>query len=56
MRRGRGETVDPADYYFRTTVTVETSAPQFAHLQDAVFVASCAREASSVHYRAYRVT
>lgn len=30
--------------------------PQFAHLQDAVFVASCAREASSVHYRAYRVT
>ncbi len=53
---GRGETVDPDDYYFRTTVTVETSAPVLSHLEHALFVASCVREANTVRYRAYRVT
>ncbi|MFT3798068.1 DUF3237 domain-containing protein [Microbacterium sp.] len=53
---GRGERVDPDRYYFRTTVTIETSSPRLTHLQDALFVASCIREASTVRYRAYRVT
>jgi hypothetical protein len=29
---GRGETVDPASYYFRTTPRFETGAPQYAFL------------------------
>jgi len=53
---GRGEDVDPRAYYFRTVVTVETSAPRLQHLQHALFVASCTREADTVRYRAYRVT
>jgi hypothetical protein len=52
----RGEDVDPSDYYFRTTVSIETSCPDLAHLQDAVFVASCVRRATTVNYTAYRVT
>ena len=53
---GRGEDVDPGTYYFRTVVTVETSAPRLEHWQHALFVASCIREADTVRYRAYRVT
>lgn len=52
----RGEDVDPDGYYFRTGVTVETASPRLAHLQDALFVASCIRAANAVRYRAYRVT
>ncbi|GAA1056254.1 UPF0311 protein [Agromyces luteolus] len=52
----RGEPVDPSAYYFRTAVTVETSAPHLADLQRSVFVASCIRDADAVRYTAYRVT
>lgn len=52
----RGDPVDPSEYYFRTTVSIETSSAELAHLQHAVFVASCVREASTVRYTAYRVT
>lgn len=52
----RGETVDPSDYYFRTVVTIETSAPELAWLERTLFVASCIREADAVRYTAYRVT
>ncbi|MGO1545095.1 MAG: DUF3237 domain-containing protein [Gulosibacter sp.] len=52
---GRGEQVDPSEYYFRTAVTIEASAPRLAHLQDAIYVASCIREANAVRYTAYRV-
>ena len=52
----RGEHVDPQEYYFRTAVRVETSAPHLAHLQDAVLVASCVRTADRVRYVAYRLT
>lgn len=52
----RGETVDPSDYYFRTIVTIETSAPELAWLERTLFVASCIREADAVRYTAYRVT
>lgn len=52
---GRGEAVDPAEYYFRTVVTLETSAEGLAWAQRALFIASCVREATTVRYTAYRV-
>lgn len=55
-RMGRGEPVDPSEYYFRTDLTVETDAPRLAHLERACFVASCIRDASGVRYRVYRVS
>ncbi|MGZ0712648.1 DUF3237 domain-containing protein (plasmid) [Coraliomargarita sp. W4R53] len=51
-----GNDVDPSAYYFRTVVSIETSSPALAPLQQAVFVASCIREAATVRYTAYRVT
>jgi len=52
----RGEAVDPASYYFRVAVYLETSAPRLAALERSVFVASAVRGADSVAYTAYRVT
>lgn len=52
----RGEAVDPAQYYFRVTVRLETSAPRLAILERSLFVASAIREANRVAYTAYRVT
>jgi len=52
----RGEPVDPAEYYFRVAVYLETSAPRLAGLEQSVFVASAVREADRVYYTAYRVT
>ena len=52
----RGEPVDPAAYYFRVAVYLETSAPRLAFLERSLFVASAVRGAHSVSYTAYRVT
>ena len=52
----RGEDVDPASYYFRVAVYLETSAPRLAFLERSLFVASAVRGADSVSYTAYRVT
>ena len=52
----RGEDVDPAAYYFRVAVYLETSAPRLAFLERSIFVASAVRGADSVSYVAYRVT
>jgi len=52
----RGEAVDPARYYFRVTVYLETSAPRLTPLERSVYVASAVRGADSVAYTAYRVT
>ncbi|WP_435749186.1 DUF3237 domain-containing protein [Microbacterium sp. PMB16] len=54
-RLGRGEDVDPASYYFRTTVQIETAAPTLSHLQRALFLSVAQRQADAVRYRAYRV-
>lgn len=51
-----GDDVDPSSYYFRTTLSIETSDPELAELEHAVFVASCLRDAGTVRYTAYRVT
>jgi hypothetical protein len=52
----RGEDVDPASYYFRVAVYLETSAPRLDFLERSVFVASAVRGADRVAYTAYRVT
>jgi len=52
----RGDPVDPAAYYFRVAVYLETSAPRLADLERSIFVASAVRGADSVRYTAYRVT
>lgn len=55
-RLGRGEDVDPGEYCFRTIVSIETAAPELAHLQRSMFLASAQRQADAVRYRAYRVS
>jgi hypothetical protein len=52
----RGDDVSPDRYYFRTALTVETSSAKLAHLEQAIFVTSCVRDADAVRYTAYRVT
>ena len=52
----RGEPVPPEDYYFRTAIRFETGSPRLKHLEHALYVASCVRDANAVRYRAYRVT
>jgi Protein of unknown function (DUF3237) len=52
----RGEDVDPASYYFRVAVYLETSAPRLDFLERSVYVASAVRGADRVAYTAYRVT
>lgn len=52
----RGEAIDPASYYFRVAVYLETSAPRLSFLERSIFVASAIRGADTVSYTAYRVT
>lgn len=47
---GRGETVDPATYYFRTTPRFETSHPAYAFLNRLIAVASGDRRAEGPIY------
>lgn len=52
-RLGRGEDVDPAAYYFRTTFEVEAAA--FPEFERTLFVAVCRRDGSEVRYRVHRL-
>jgi hypothetical protein len=54
-RLSAGEHVDPSEYTFRTTVTVETADPQLAWVNDGVFIAVGARRPSGVSYDVYLV-
>ena len=47
-RLARGETVDPASYYFRTVPQFETGSLQYAWLNDLVTVCSASRAAAAV--------
>lgn len=49
-----GRDTDPADYYFRTAVTIESAS--HPELERYLSVASCIRDAHRVRYVAYRVT
>ena len=52
---GRGETVDPARYYFRTTPRFETGHPTYAFLNRLVAVASGDRRAEGPIYTIHEV-
>jgi Protein of unknown function (DUF3237) len=54
-RLAAGEDVDPSEYTFRTTVSIETSAPELAWLNDGVFVAVGARQPGGISYDVYLV-
>ena len=51
----RGESVDPATYYFRTTPRFETSHPAYAFLNRIVAVASGDRRADGPIYTVHEV-
>jgi hypothetical protein len=46
----RGDAVDPSTYYFRTTPSFETSAPQYGFLNRLIAIASGDRRASGPIY------
>lgn len=52
---GRGEPVDPREYYFRFTATVSTASDEHQWLTGSVLVATAARSADQVRYDLYRV-
>ena len=52
---GRGEAVDPASYYFRTTPRFETSHPKYAFLNRLVAVATGDRRADGPVYTIHEV-
>jgi hypothetical protein len=54
-RLAAGEDVNPSEYTFRTTVAIETSAPELAWLNDGVFIAVGGRQPSGVSYDVYLV-
>jgi hypothetical protein len=47
-RLNAGQPVDPAEVYFRTTPTFETSDPRYSWLMDYVFLGSGERKAAQV--------
>ena len=54
-RLAAGEDVDPSEYTFRTTVSIETADPELAWLNDGVFVAVGGRRPAGVSYDVYLV-
>lgn len=55
-RLGRGESVDPTTYFFRTLVRFQTGAERVMHLNRTMAIAVGARLPSSVRLRLHRVT
>ncbi len=51
----RGEDVDPAMYFFRTTMRFETGAPYLEWLNRTIAVATAKREARTVLITAYKL-
>jgi hypothetical protein len=54
-RLGRGEVVEPAEYYFRTHVRLRTASRRIDHLNRLLAVASGGRRARGVHLRVFAV-
>lgn len=54
-RLGRGDTVDPAHYYFRTAMRFETADPALGWLNRILAVARGQRQARSVHLDVFEV-
>jgi hypothetical protein len=51
----RGEDVDPASYFFRTTMRFETGASELAWLNTTIAIATAERKARRVDLRAWRL-
>ena len=54
-RLGRGEAVDPNDYFFRSVMRFETGAPELAWLNKTIAVATAERKARRVELTAWRL-
>ena len=54
-RLAAGGDVDPSEYTFRTAVSIETSDPELAWLNDGVFIAVGGRQPSGISYDVYVV-
>lgn len=54
-RMEKGETVEPADYYFRISVLFETAAPQYAWLNKIVAVGTGHRQADGPVYSVFEL-
>jgi len=52
---GRGETVDPATYYFRTTLRFQTAAPTYAFLNRLIAIGIGDRRAEGPVYTIHEV-
>ena len=50
-----GETVDPSQYYFRTSPVFETASDKYEWLNNIICVAVGERLASEVRYRVYEI-
>jgi hypothetical protein len=55
-RLNSGETVDPSEYYFRTTPRLETAAKKYAWMNRRLFVCKGIRHRNGVEIRYYVVT
>jgi hypothetical protein len=54
-RLGRGDSVDPSEYTFRTSTRIETAAHELDWLNKGVFIGVAARQAAAVIYETYVV-
>ena len=54
-RLGRGEAVDPSEYYFRVTPQFETASEKYAWLNRLIAVGIGDRKASGPCYRVYKI-
>ena len=54
-RLARGEAVDPAEYYFRTTARLESGDPRYAWVNHLILVGRGARGASGVEMQLFAV-
>jgi hypothetical protein len=54
-RLAAGDDVDPSEYTFRTSVTIETADPELAWVNDGVFIAVGGRWPNGVSYDVYLV-
>ncbi len=54
-RLARGEDVDPGEYTFRASTSIETAAPDLDYLNKGVFISVAGRQAAGVTYETYLV-
>lgn len=54
-RLGRGEDVDPGEYFFKTLIRFHTGAPAWLHLNKTMAIATGRREAARVILDYYRL-